>query len=154
MSEWPKLQFPPIRPRARRVGEGIEVWDPQRGLWLKLTPEEWVRRHLLGWLTGCGVAAEAICQEYPVELNGQPQRADVVVADRRGRPWLLAECKAPEVNLSTRTLDQLIRYNSVLGARYLMITNGLEHRFYRYDGVAYQPMGGVPDWQELILNEE
>ncbi len=153
MQHWPTLKFPPIRPRARRVGTEIEVWDVLRGLWLKLTPEEWVRRHLLQWLISSGVPAELICQEYPVFLHGQPQRADVVVADRRGAPWLLAECKAPEVALSLRTLDQLIRYNSVLGARYLMITNGLDHRFYFYDKTEYRPMNQLPAWSELLKNE-
>ncbi len=63
-------------------------------------------------------------------LNGQPQRADVVVVDDAGAPLLLAECKAPAVKIDARVLDQAVRYNSVLGARYLVLTNGLTHRCY------------------------
>ena len=49
-------------------------------MWLVLTPEEWVRRHLIAYLeTGCGAARRRIVQEYPVAMNGAPQRADVVV---------------------------------------------------------------------------
>ena len=80
MSELPKLNFPAIRLRARRRGDGVEVWDALRGIYLVLTPEEWVRQHLIAYLTEhCGVQPKRVVQEYAVALNGQPQRADVVV---------------------------------------------------------------------------
>ena len=41
MSEFPKLNFPAIRLRARRRGGQVEVWDDLRGIYLVLTPEEW-----------------------------------------------------------------------------------------------------------------
>lgn len=153
MHKWPNLKFPPIKPRARKVGEQIEVWDDLRKCWLRLTPEEWVRRHLIGWLCRKGVEPLRVVQEYPVELNGQPQRADVVVVDNEGRPWLLVECKAAEVPLSTLTLDQLVRYNWVLKAPYLMITNGMEHACYCFDGAETRPMAGLPDFGELKTTE-
>ena len=83
MSGLPKLNFPAIRLRARRRGDGVEVWDSLRGIYLVLTPEEWVRQHLIAYLTAyCGVQPKRIVQEYAVALNGQPQRADVVVVGR------------------------------------------------------------------------
>ena len=127
----PKLNFPPVKLRARRQGAQTEVWDEWRGCYLVLTPEEWVRRHLIAYLeTGCGAARRRIVQEYPVAMNGAPQRADVVVVDAAGQPLLLAECKAPDVKLDGRTLAQAVRYNSVLGARYLVLTNGRSHYCY------------------------
>ena len=51
MSGLPKLNFPAIRLRARRRGDGVEVWDSLRGIYLVLTPEEWVRQHLIAYLT-------------------------------------------------------------------------------------------------------
>ncbi len=149
MQKWPKLKFPPITPRARKSCGEIEVWDALRGRWLKLTPEEWVRRHLLEWLLREGVPPMQIIQEYPVLLNGQPQRADVVVVDAEAKPLLLVECKAAEVELSQSVLDQLIRYNSVVGARYLMITNGRVHHCYAFDGERTAPMSRVPDLKAL-----
>ena len=75
MSRLPKLNFPAIRLRARRRGDGVEVWDSLRGIYLVLTPEEWVRQHLIAYLTAyCGVQPKRIVQEYAVALNGQPQR--------------------------------------------------------------------------------
>ena len=92
----PRLNFPPVRLRARRRGETVEIWDALRGTYLVLTPEEWVRQHLIAYLVAsCGVQARRIVQEYAVALNGQPQRADVVVVGDRAEPLLLAECKAP-----------------------------------------------------------
>ena len=136
MAALPKLDFPAVRLRARRRGQQVEVWDELRAVWLVLTPEEWVRRHLIGFLVAhCGVLPKRIAQEYAVPLNGQPQRADVVVVDDDARPLLLAECKAPHVAVGERTLAQAVRYNSVLGARYLILTNGRAHYcFERVDG--------------------
>ncbi|MFN3596359.1 MAG: type I restriction enzyme HsdR N-terminal domain-containing protein, partial [Rubricoccaceae bacterium] len=41
---------------------------------------------------------------------------------------LLAECKAPGVALGAGVFDQLARYNAALGARALLVTNGLVHQ--------------------------
>lgn len=142
----PKLNFPPVKLRARRQGAQTEVWDEWRGCYLVLTPEEWVRRHLLVFLVErCGACAKRIVQEYPVRLNGQPQRADVVVVDAAGQPLLLAECKAPDVKLDGRTLAQAVRYNSVLGARYILLTNGLNHYCYACHDGQCLPLGAFPD---------
>ncbi len=146
MDRFPKLNFPAIRPRARRTEDGgIEVWDPLRGCWLRLTPEEWVRRHLIAWLTARGVEPQRIVQEYPVLLNGQPQRADAVVVDRQARPLLLAECKAASVRIDKDVLAQAVRYNSVVGARYLLLTNGIDHYFYQLEDGRYEPLKSIPE---------
>ena len=146
MSGLPKLNFPAIRLRARRRGDGVEVWDSLRGIYLVLTPEEWVRQHLIAYLTAyCGVQPKRIVQEYAVALNGQPQRADVVVVGDRAEPLLLAECKAPCIPINGRTLAQAVRYNSVLGARYVILTNGLRHYCCVWRDGEYVQLGGFPD---------
>ncbi|MFR9624244.1 MAG: type I restriction enzyme HsdR N-terminal domain-containing protein [Rikenellaceae bacterium] len=134
--ELPKLNFPPIKMRARRSGDAISVWDTLRKSYLLLTPEEWVRQHLNAFLQShLAVPPLQIALEYPVQLNGQSQRADVVVFDRQGAPTILAECKAPDIKITQSTLDQAVRYNSVLCARYIILTNGLSHHLYEYDNV-------------------
>lgn len=144
MEKWPKLIFPPIELKARRAGCEVEVLHTLRGIWLKLTPEEWVRRHVVGWLVGLGIEPQRIVEEYPVPLNGQPQRADVVVVDSQGNPRLIVECKAPGVKISQQTLDQVVRYNSVLEAEYLLLTNGRCRCMFRYVGGAYMPLEELP----------
>lgn len=147
MPSLPKLNFPAIRLRARRRGETVEVWDDLRGIYLVLTPEEWVRRHLVGYLVAhCGVQPKRIVQEYAVALNGQPQRADVVVVDDHAQPLLVAECKAPEIPIDGRTFSQAVRYNSVLGARYVVLTNGRVHYCCEYRDGKYVQLKGFPDF--------
>lgn len=107
------------------------VWDELRKCYLVLTPEEWVRRHVIGFLTShLNIQPAQIVQEYPVIISDQNQRADIVVIDRNGAPIFMVECKAPEVKINQSTLDQAVRYNSVLEARYLLLTNGVTHHLY------------------------
>ena len=141
----PKLNFPPVRLRACRRDSQVLVWDALRGIHLVLTPEEWVRQHLIGFLVGrCGAQPMRIVQEYAVEVNGCPQRADVVVVDDRAQPLLLAECKAPEVRIDRHVLAQAVRYNSVLGARYVVLTNGMTHYCYERVGEGYEVRDAFP----------
>lgn len=146
MNDLPKLHFPPIRLRARQRGEAVEVWDSLRGIYLVLTPEEWVRQHLIACLIAqCGAQPTRIVQEYAVQLNGQPQRADVVVVDDAARPLLVAECKAPHVKIDGRTFAQAVRYNSVIGARYVVLTNGLQHYCCEFCDGQYRRLDRFPD---------
>ena len=47
MNLTPKLNFPPINLRATREKERVMVFDNIRRMYVVLTPEEWVRRHLV-----------------------------------------------------------------------------------------------------------
>lgn len=110
-----------------RVNDGgvVEVWAFQRRKWLVLTPEEEVRRRVVRHLTErLRVPTTHIVEEWPVKLNGQSQRADIVAVDAELRPWLVVECKAPEVAINQSIIDQAVRYNSVVGARQVVVTNG------------------------------
>ena len=80
-----------------------------------------------------------------MEIGGTAQRADIVVFGP-ARPLLLVECKAPGVAIDNATLAQAFRYNAVLGARHVMLTNGLDHYIYRVsDGGEYTPLKDFPD---------
>lgn len=146
MNELPKLNFPPCNPRlTEREGQTM-VWDELRRKWLVLTPEEWVRRHLIACLTQqCGAPLYSVCQEYAVCINGQPQRADVVVCDSMGEPLLLAECKEPKVAIDASVRDQAMRYNAVVGARYVLLTNGIALRGWERTDDGYRPLESLPD---------
>lgn len=146
-SDYPKLNLPPCRLRVAERAGGLCVWDSVRGRWLVLTPEEWVRRHVLAMLTDrAGVTAANIAQEFPMEMNGTTQRADIVVFGADGRPLLVVECKAPDVKISDATLAQAFRYNAVLGARYVMLTDGLDHYIYEVDpDGTYLPLKDFPE---------
>ena len=146
MAEYPKLNFPAVvLPQYERDGKTY-VPDRVRGGYLVLTPEEWVRRHVIEYLVNWGgVELQRIVTEYPVTLNGQPQRADIVVVDSEGRAQMLVECKAADVKITQDVLDQAVRYNSVVGARYLMLTNGMKiFCFEACGGGQYRKLDAIP----------
>jgi len=112
---------------AERDGKRT-VYDPVRDRYVRLTPEEWVRQHFVQYLVQTlNVPAGLVAVEAAFEFQGQPQRADIIVHDQRGEPLLLVECKAPRVSIGQDAFDQGARYNLVLGAPYLVVTNGQTH---------------------------
>lgn len=148
--EFPQLHFPSIRLRARR-GEGgrTEVFDKGRGRWLVLTPEEWVRRHVVEYLKeACGFRAEQIIEEYPVEVNGMAQRADIVAIGSDAKPLIVVECKEPNITINHDTLHQAARYNAILGCRYIVTTNGLTtYCFEQQEDGGYASIGHFPHFE-------
>ena len=122
-----------------------------RGRWLVLTPEEWVRRHVVGYmLSECGFLAQQIVEEYPVNINGMPQRADIVAMNSEAKPMVVVECKEPNVRIDQAVLDQVVRYNSVLRCRYIVITNGIDtFSFAMSEEGSYTPMNHFPHFAEL-----
>lgn len=86
MSALTQLNFPRFVFRMRLMENPPKIWDAVRRRWLVLTPEEWVRQHLIRLLVERGgVPPGNVSQEYPVALSGAAQRADVVVTGRDGR---------------------------------------------------------------------
>lgn len=152
MDSTPKLNFPPINLRAKRENDRTLVFDNVRSMYVVLTPEEWVRRHLVEYLiTRCGAQLRSIVEEYPVNINSTPQRADVVVMTSSAKPLLLAECKAPEINFNNKqcleeVFAQATRYNAIVGAKYIVLTNGLKHFCLEQqsDGT-YTPLSSFPN---------
>ena len=124
----PKLNFPTINLAARERDGKTMVWDAIRKMYVVLTPEEWVRRHAVEFLIShCNIPRINITEEYIVRLNSMTQRADIVAFDNDARPFILVECKAPEVKIDQSVIDQAIRYNHIVKARYIILTNGLKH---------------------------
>lgn len=128
-----KLCFPPFHARIKEEQGEKYIWDSLRQKWLLLTPEEWVRRNAIEWLVKYrGIPELRISQEYPVNINGQHQRADIVVIDELAKPYLLVECKAPDIVLDNEVAIQAMRYNGVVGARFVLLTNGKQLFCYEY----------------------
>ena len=122
------LNFPPVTLQIDHTGVIPMVFDRVRRRQVALTPEEWVRQHLLHYLIDHrGYRPSLITVEGSLRINRMNKRFDVVCWSAPGKPWLIVECKAPTVDLSQSVLDQALRYNVVLDARYVLITNGLVH---------------------------
>ncbi len=114
------------RLRFRRSSKGAEIYDPLRKKWVAATPEEGVRQNLIAYCAeNMHYPHRRMAAEKALSLAGGT-RFDLVVYDNHLNPWLLAECKAPAVSLTTATLEQLLRYHRVLQCRYWLLYNGLE----------------------------
>lgn len=137
---------------TRTIDSKREILDPLRQQYVALTPEEWVRQNLVQFLIqDMGYPRGLMAAEKFLEVHGQPHRADLVVYDRQGSPLLLAECKEPSVNISQDTFDQIAHYNRALHARYLLISNGLEHYCYAIDRERerYRFLDHLPRYDDL-----
>ena len=122
----PKLNLPAAPLKLSRKGETIFVWDELRKKNLVLSPEEWVRQHVVYYLISLGYPSSNMALESGLYLNKQLRRTDILVY-KGGKPAMLVECKAPGVRLGQDTFDQASRYNLELKVRYIMVSNGLEH---------------------------
>ena len=125
------------------------VRDEIRKKWLVLQPEEFVRQLLLHFLIkDMRYNRNRITVERGVAVNGEPRRTDILVFDQDMRPFLLIECKAPRVPLSTDTFRQATNYNGPLRVPYLMISNGRESYVAAIDYEAgdYRLLRQVPEW--------
>ena len=91
--------------------------------------------------------ATLIAVEREIDLYGLSRRFDIVVFDRSGESWLLIECKAPTVNLTKQVFDQAFRYNIVLSAPYVAITNGITHHCGKIDASqGFLFLKDFPEW--------
>ncbi len=108
-----------------REGGQVYVFDPLRKKKLLLTPEEWIRQLLIRYLViQKGYAFGRLAAEQRLKVAGQSRRFDLLAYDSHGLPFLLAECKAPEVKINQKAFDQIAAYNHALRVPYLLLTNG------------------------------
>lgn len=121
----------PVAPlKLSRLNGSIYVFCIIRKKKLLLTPEEWVRQHCIHYLIKQkGISLSKITSELSIAVQGQQRRCDVVVFDNELKAEILVECKAPEITLNEKVVDQIIQYNSILNVKKLWITNGLVHYF-------------------------
>ena len=120
----------------------------KRKKFVVLTPEEWVRQHTVRMLIEeKNIPKSHINVEKQIVLNALKKRYDIVVFNSDGSIYLIVECKAPHIAIDQTTFDQVARYNFVLNARYLMVTNGNSHYFCRMDFEAqrYHFLSDLPD---------
>ena len=110
-----------------------KLWNPMQHKRLANRPEERVRLQLIEYLTLCaGWSPHRITTEIPVSLaiSDTPNRADILCYDDYFNPRLLIECKAESVRISEKTGQQIGRYNTKIGAPYLMVSNGRTDYFF------------------------
>ena len=120
--------------KIRENGSQQEVFDPVRQKWVVMTPEEHVRQVFILYLLNVKqLPLSHLSVEHAVTVNGMTQRYDLVVFGNDLQPWMMVECKAPHVKLTQKVADQAARYNTVLRAPLICVTNGMEQRVFEID---------------------
>ena len=128
----PELNFPTYEFRTQTSEHKTLVFDIIRKKMVILTPEEWVRQHVVQ------VSPNKIAVEYFLKWNQMNHRCDIVVFDEAFKPMLIVECKAVHIPISQSVFDQISRYNITLQVPLLMVTNGLQHIYAEIDFVSKQ----------------
>lgn len=104
------------------------IFDEIRRRFVLLTPEEWVRQHAVNFLVKeKKFPKQLISVEKGFKQNRNRMRYDLLVYDRKGKPLMIIECKAPGVEINQHVFDQAGRYNNNHKASYMLITNGMKH---------------------------
>lgn len=130
-------------------GKLLKVFDPLRAKYVALTPEEYVRQHFTAWMTEhFGYPGSLMKNEVSLKLNDTSRRCDTVVFRNDGSPVVIVEYKAPTVAITQDVFDQIARYNIVLRARFLIVSNGLRHFCCEmdYEKDTYRFLPNIPVW--------
>lgn len=140
-----RIEYPSFPFRIREE-EGKEfIFDELRKLWVRLTPEEWVRQNFLQYLVQVmQYPASLIAIERELKLGELKKRFDVLVYNRQHQPWMMVECKAMEVNLDEAVLQQVLRYNIAVPVPFLVITNGNYCAGFEKSNQQLQPIEALP----------
>jgi hypothetical protein len=130
---------------------GFWVMDVLRRKKVKLTPEEWVRQHVLNWLLKkTEFPASLLSVERKVHTSSG-NRADVIGYSKDGSPMLLVECKSAGETISAITAMQAMKYNQRLNASFIWLTNGRVHVVLKICPESVQPvvLPALPSFQEM-----
>ena len=148
-----KLNLPEYSFRIKTTEGKSFIFDSLRKKFVRLTPEEWVRQNFVQFLIAeKKYSVSLIAVEAGVNVNNNPQRADLVVFNRSGNPLLVAEFKAPEVKINQQTFDQIVRYNMELKVPFLIVSNGMQHFCCKIDYTdnSYAFLPEIPDFSGII----
>ena len=147
-----ELNLPPFDKKIIQDGDKVSIFDVIRRRYVALMPEEWVRQHFVHFLIDeKGFPLSHMSNEVQVKLNGMSRRCDTVLYDKSLQPILIAEYKAPTVDITQKVFDQICRYNIVLHVKYLIVSNGLSHYCCQidYENGSYTFLPDIPTYEEL-----
>lgn len=114
------------------------LWNPAKKQPLHFRPEERVRLRIMDFLIlECNIPAGRIAVESPVPGRFSGGRTDLLCYDGQFQPWLLVECKAENITLSSKTATQSATYNRFVKAPYILLTNGLQDALFEVSGTLH-----------------
>ena len=128
------LNLPTYKFKIKSNENKYLIFDIIRKKYVVLTPEEWVRQHIIHYLIEeKDYPISLIAVEKKLTINNLTKRTDILIFNTKGLPHIIVECKAPSVKITQSSFDQIARYNLKLDAKYLVVSNGLQHFFCSMD---------------------
>ena len=128
------------------------IFDFLRRKYVALTPEEWVRQHFVHFLVEHkGYPQGLLGNEIELRIGEKKLRCDSILYNKVAQPQMIIEYKAPNIQIQQKTFDQIVAYNLLLRADYLVVSNGLQHYCCRmdYELNSYGFLREIPDYQSI-----
>lgn len=114
------------------------IYDLLRKTDLVLTPEEWVRQHWIYYFHFSQKRSlSSIITERKIEINQTTKRIDLLITQKT-EPKILIECKAPQIKLNESHFEQVARYNSIIKAETIVVSNGFQHILAKFQNNEYR----------------
>ena len=151
-----QLNLPEKNFKIKKTPQNLQIFDALRSKYVTLTPEEWVRQNFVAFLISHkGYPSALMNNEIALTQNGIKRRCDTLIVDRSGQPLVIVEYKAPSVSITQKVFDQIVRYNMVLRARCLIVSNGIQHFccLINYDTDSYTFLPDSPEFSSLLCDE-
>lgn len=147
-----ELNLPEYEFKIERNADGNSIYDIARKKFIALTPEEWVRQHWIHYLNKeLNYPISLMVIEAGLKVNSLQKRADIVIYNKLKQPYLIVECKAPEIALNNDVFNQIINYYSSIKAEILIVSNGLKHVCFKFNHEKKQTefLKEIPTYQML-----
>lgn len=147
------LMLPVFNYRIKNKLGKAYILDVVRKKYLLLTPEEWVRQHILHYLISyCYYPRGLFRLEKKIDGIAYQYRPDIVLYDKRGMAKMIIECKAPYISLDSSLHSKILQYHRQLASDFLLLTNGITHFCWHLEKATCQckAMTYIPMYQELM----
>jgi hypothetical protein len=143
------ITYPDPAPSLRKEEGKEQVFCRPRKKWVALTPEEWVRQNFINYLEKVlGYPLALMAVEKQLQYGEMTRRFDLVLFDRSGSAQMIIECKEMNVPLTEEVLSQALRYNMVVKAPILVITNGIHCMAVRFNGASHELLYSIPPFEK------
>lgn len=111
-----------------------------------------MRQHVVNWLVSVlGYPASLMGNEVELRVGNKKLRCDSILYAPNGTPRMIMEYKAETVQLTEKVLTQITTYNMLLHVKLLLVSNGNQHIFLRFDEEtkSWTKQSVVPRYSEL-----
>ncbi|MBX9890037.1 MAG: type I restriction enzyme HsdR N-terminal domain-containing protein [Amoebophilaceae bacterium] len=146
------LNLPSFNYTLKQVLGKVYILDVVYKKYLVLSPEEWVRQHMLNYLIYHLAYPKGLCcSERKIERTTGYYRPDIVLRNPKGQANMIVECKAPYLKITYKTLGQILQYHRYLTAEFLVLTNGMVHFCWQLTQPSnqFKAIKYIPSYEEL-----